>query len=61
MTKTEKKQHAQDLIMDQIAIIGYGERYEAYKAIVGDEADEILKSQMDRIAKIFSFKESWFA
>lgn len=47
--------------MDQIAIIGYGEKYEAYKAIVGDEADEILKSQMDRIAKIFGFKESWFA
>ena len=31
------------------------------KAIVGDEADEIVKSQMDRIAKMFGFKESWFA
>ena len=61
MTKTEQKKLAQDLIMDQIAIIGYGDRYEEFKQKVGEDADEILKGQMDRIAKMFGFNEAWYA
>lgn len=61
MNKTEKKKLAQDLIMEQIAIIGYGDRYEEFKKAVGDNADEILKGQMDRVARIMGYKESWFA
>ena len=61
MTKTEQKRLAQDLIMEQIAIIGYGERYEEFCRQIGDGADEILKGQMDRVAKIMGYTESWFA
>jgi hypothetical protein len=61
MTKTEQKKLAQDLIMNQIAIIGYGERYEEFKQQVGDDADAILKAQTDRVAKMFGFDEAWFA
>ncbi len=61
MTKTEQKKLAQDLIMDQIAIIGYGDKYEEFKQKVGEDADEILKGQMDRIAKMFGFNEAWYA
>jgi uncharacterized protein YvpB len=62
MTKTEKKKSAQDLIMHQIAIIGYGNKYEEYKNEVGSqtEADEILMEQMNRIAKMFGFRKAWF-
>lgn len=63
MTQKEKKQLAQDLIMQQISIIGYGENYEEFVKQIGSqtEADKILKAQMDRVAKMFGFKESWFA
>lgn len=61
MTKTEQKKLAQDLIMHQISIIGYGDHYEEFKKAVGDNADEILKGQMDRVAKIMGYKGSWFA
>lgn len=63
MTNTEKKQKAQDLIMEQISIIGYGQNYADYVSEIGDEeaADKILKQQMDRIAKMFGFKEAWFS
>lgn len=61
MNKTEKKKLAQDLIMHQISIIGYGDSYEEFKKAVGDNADAILKGQMDRVAKIMGYKESWFA
>lgn len=61
MTKTEQKKLAQDLIMKQIAIIGYGDSYEEFKKAVGDNADVILKGQMDRVAKMFGFNEAWFA
>ena len=47
--------------MEQIAIIGYGERYEEFCRQIGDGADEILKGQMDRVAKIMGYTESWFA
>lgn len=61
MTRKEKKQKAQDLIMDQIAIIGYGERFEEYMQEVGPEGQEILFEQMNRVAKIFGFKGAWFS
>ena len=61
MTKTEAKRKAQDLILEQIAKIGYGDEYEAFKAEVGDkEAEEILKHQMDRVAKMFGYSQAWF-
>ena len=62
MTKTEKKQLAQDLIMRQIAIIGYGDAYAEYVKQIGSEseADKIMMSQMNRIAKIFGYEHAWF-
>ena len=63
MNKKHKKQLAQDLIMDQISIIGYGERYENFVDEIGsqEEADEILMNQMNRIAKMFGFTNAWFS
>lgn len=61
MTKKEKKQKAQDLIMQQISIIGYGESFQEYLQEVGPDGEAILKEQMDRIAKIFGFKTAWFS
>lgn len=62
MTKTAAKRKAQDLILDQLAKIGYGDEYEEFKAEIGDheEAEAILKSQMDRVAKMFGYAEAWF-
>ena len=62
MTKTEKKQYAQSLLMNQIAIIGYGSHYDDFVSAVGSqtEADEILMSQMNRIAKLFGYDRAWF-
>lgn len=63
MTKAMKKVKAQDLIMEQLAKIGYGDDYSDYQELWGDpeEATKILKEQMDRVAKLFGFKEAWFA
>ena len=63
MTAKEKKLKAQDLIMHQIAIIGYGDDFDEFIKDCGshEEACKVLKSQMDRIAKMFGYKESWFA
>lgn len=64
MTKKQAKEKAQDLIMMQIAKIGYGSDYEDFVKEVGegdsDKADAILKSQMDRVAKMFGYSEAWF-
>lgn len=64
MTKTAAKRKAQDLILDQLAKIGYGDEYEDFIQEVSpdnpDEAAEILKSQMDRVAKMFGYGEAWF-
>lgn len=61
-TKKELKLEAQDLIMEQIAIIGYGDRYEAFAENFDseEEASLFLKTQMDRVAKLFGYKEAWF-
>ena len=62
LTKNEKKKLAQDLIMKQLSIIGYGDKYEEYIDQIGDfeEADEIMLEQMNRVAKIFGYKQAWF-
>lgn len=63
MTVTQKKQLAQDLILHQVSIIGYGDEYEKFVNEIGnnEEADKILKQQMDRVAKMFGYKEAWFS
>lgn len=63
MTAKEKKEMAQDLIMNQISIIGYGTDFEEFVNDIGDleEAQAILKKQMDRVANIFGFNKSWFS
>lgn len=63
MTIKEKKQKAQDLILHQISSIGYGDSYEEFVSEIGSqfEADRILKQQMDRVAKMFGYKEAWFS
>ena len=64
MNKTQAKRKAQDLIMAQIAKIGYGEDYEDFVKEVGggdnEKADAILMEQMNRIAKMFGYNGAWF-
>ena len=62
ITKNDKKKLAQDLIMRQIAIIGYGDRYNDFVDVCGSqtEADEIMMEQMNRIAKMFGYEGAWF-
>lgn len=62
MTKKEQKLKAQDLIMHQLANIGYGSDYEEFCKNFDseEEACACLKKQMDRVAKMFDYKESWF-
>lgn len=62
MNKTEKKKLAQELIMLQLSIIGYGDKYAEYTEKIGsqEEADKIMLEQMDRIAKMFGFDGAWF-
>ena len=64
MTWKEQKIAAQELIMEQLSDIGYGSDYERFvkEAAGGDEkeADMIIKTQMDRIAKMFGYDEAWF-
>ena len=63
MTKKEKKELAQTLIMNQISIIGYGNNYERFVEQIGSqrEADKILYEQMKRVAKLFGYDCAWFA
>lgn len=62
MTAKEKKVKAQDLIMKQIANIGYGSDYEEFVKLIGsqEEADKVMKTQMDRVAKLFGYESAWF-
>ena len=61
MTRTEAKRRAQDLIMEQLACIGYGDRYEQFCNDLGqEEADRVMKAQMDRVAKLMGYEEAWF-
>lgn len=62
MTAKEKKRKAQDLIMEQIANIGYGSDYEEFSGLFEsqEEADKVMKAQMDRVAKIMGYEQAWF-
>ena len=62
MSKKEQKIKAQDLIMSYLAGIGYCSSYEEFceNFDTQEEADLMMKSQMDRVAKMFGYKESWF-
>lgn len=68
MTRTEQKKQAQELIMNQLAKIGYGQDYDDFvRDCFGDlsehsleEANALLSIQMDRIAKLFGYEKSWF-
>ena len=63
MTKKEKKQLAQYLLMQQISIVGYGSDYEEFVKKLGsqEEADKVMFEQMNRIAKLFGYKNAWFS
>lgn len=63
MTKAEKKIKAQDLIMDVLSTCGYKlNESDEYKDFAKEEdAELILKRQMDRVGKLFGFPEAWFS
>lgn len=63
ISRTQAKKAAQDLIMNHIATIGYGSRYEEFVEKVGDmeEANAILMNQMDRVAKLMGYDSAWFS
>lgn len=59
MSKKEAKLKAQDIIMHCISLAGY-----QLEDLPKEEAEAVrqeLKPQMDRVAKMFGFKESWFS
>ena len=68
MTRNEQKRKAQELIMDQLAKIAYGQPYDDFvRECFGDlseqsleEANALLSIQMDRVAKLFGYEKSWF-
>lgn len=69
MTRAEQKQKAQELIMQHLSTIGYGQSYDDFvRECFGDlsehslsEADALLSIQMDRVAKLFGFDKAWFS
>lgn len=63
-TNKELKQKAQDLLMAQIAGVGYGSEYQDFIELCEGDAAlaySIVKKQMDRIARMFGYEEAWFA
>lgn len=62
LTAKEKKMKAQDLIMQHLAIIGYGADYTEFTDLIGsqEEADKVMMSQMNRVAKMFGYTAAWF-
>lgn len=63
MTKADKKRKAQDLIMHHLSTIGYGDEFEKYCKETGESetSPEILKQQMDRVAKTMGYEKAWFS
>lgn len=66
MTKTQKKQKAQKLIMHALAATGYyisdnnaGE-VDGMTAQEIEEYTAIVSEQMDRVAKLFGYESAWF-
>lgn len=62
MNKTEMKKAAQDVLMQHMAAVAGGDDFEAFTEEVGDRrmAEQIIKAQMDRVARMFGYKEAWF-
>ena len=62
MTKSAAKKLARELIIYQISMIGYGERYEEFLKKFDDmhDGEQILKAEMDRVAHLFGMKEAYF-
>lgn len=62
MNKREEQKRvkmlAQDLIMKQMGRICYGNDYQ--DSVKEGLTLEVLKHEMDRVAKLFNFEESWF-
>ena len=64
MTKQEMKVKAQDLLMAQISTVGYCDAFEAFIEQCGGNpnvAEEIMMGQMNRIAKLFGYKNAWWS
>ena len=62
VSKSDAKKMARELIMKQISTIGYGSGYEDFLAKFEDihEGESVLKSEMDRVARLFGMKEAYF-
>lgn len=62
MNKTEMKKAAQDVLVQHMAAVAGSDDFEAFAEEVGDRnmAEAIIKAQMDRVAKMFGYKEAWF-
>lgn len=62
MKKKEIRANAGQLILEQIACVCYGNRYEEFLEQSGDAetAQQILKEQCDRVARALGEKEAWF-
>ncbi len=62
LTKAEARKLARELIMVQISTIGYGTGYEEFLGRFEDmhEGEQILKAEMDRVARLFGMKEAYF-
>lgn len=62
-SKSELKKKAQDIIVSHMAEVCASDEYESIVELCeGDEdlAQDILKGQMDRVARMFGYKEAWF-
>ena len=62
LTVREKKSMAQELIMNHLAAVCYGNAYDNFVLECGgqEKADEIMISQMNRVAKLFGYEKAWF-
>lgn len=63
MTKTEMKKAAQDVLIQHIASVAGSDDFEEFADEIGDRdlAEQIIKAQMDRVARLLGYKEAWFA
>ena len=61
-TKKKLKQQAREMLMQQIANIAYGDKYDEFISYCGsiEKADEIMIKEMDRLAKQLGYESAWF-
>lgn len=59
MNKKEAKLKAQDIIMHCVSLAGY--QLDDLSDTEAEAVRKELKPQMDRIAKMFGYEESWFS